>query len=446
MTSAIDRLAEFGAVLEPERVDPAIVGKVKEHLLDTIAATCAGVDEPRLNAVRGVILRWGGAAEAMPIGHPIRLPAPKAAFLNALHARIHTFDDTHEAGPAHPGSAVVAAALATAERSAASGRILLASLLAGYEVATRVSAALGAPHYGAGFHTTGSCAPFAAAAAAARIAGLEPATTAAALALAGEGAIGLRQYQLDGSLLDTALNSARGAELGVAAAEFAAAGATGPVGILDGRWGMLRVMAGSDPLPSFDDLGGRWEFDATIVKPFASCRFTHGPIDVLRNAKLNPHDVEAIEIATFRASCDVSDRPDPRTRAEAILSHQVAAALALLGRAIVPSDYDELGDAVRDLAARVRVRNDVSFDLAYPGSWPHRITVQSRGRDPVTLFSERPPAADNAMARTKFHALADPVLGRERAEELAALVARIETVTDLEPLFRLLHPRMARAA
>ena len=77
------------------------------------------------------------------IGLPTRLPAPKAAFLNALHARIHTFDDTHEAGPSHPGSAVVAAALAAAETAQASGRTFLAALLAGYETATRVSAALG---------------------------------------------------------------------------------------------------------------------------------------------------------------------------------------------------------------------------------------------------------------------------------------------------------------
>ena len=201
------------------------------------------------------------------------MPAPKAAFLNALHARIHTFDDTHEAGPSHPGSAVVAAALAAAETAQASGRTLLAALLAGYETATRVSAALGSAHYAAGFHSTGTATPFGAAAAAARACGLDASRTAAALGLAGEAAIGLRQYQDDGSMLDTALNGARGAELGVMAAAFAAAGAAGPRGVLDGRWGLLKVMSGGSAAALTADLGAalgirRDQDKAVCVVPF----------------------------------------------------------------------------------------------------------------------------------------------------------------------------------
>src|SRR5205823_7223365 len=138
------------------------------HLLDTIGVTCAGLTDPQAHAVTSAVQRWGGHPEAAVIGLPVRLPAPKAAFLNALHARIHTFDDTHEAGPSHPGNAVVSAALAAAESAHASGRTLLAALLAGYETATRVSASLGATHYAAGFHSTGTATPFGAAAAAAR--------------------------------------------------------------------------------------------------------------------------------------------------------------------------------------------------------------------------------------------------------------------------------------
>src|SRR5262249_47609190 len=161
---------------------------------------------------------------------------------------------------------------------------------------------------------TGTCAPIGAAIAAARARGFDAGRTAAAAALAGEAAVGLRQYQQDGSMLDSALNAARGAELGVAAAEMAAGGASGPPGRPDGRWGLLRVMAGGDREGLTSDLDRHWEFRSLVLKPFASCRFTHGPVGALKAAQLDHRQVEAVEIATFRVSVDVSDRPEPRTR------------------------------------------------------------------------------------------------------------------------------------
>ena len=129
MMTAIEELARFAATLQLEALPPSLVDKAKDHLLDTIGVACVGIGHPDVRAVVEVVQRWGGAPEACVIGSPMRMPAPAAAFLNALHARIHTFDDTHEAGPSHPGNAVVAAALAGAELAQASGRTLLIALI-----------------------------------------------------------------------------------------------------------------------------------------------------------------------------------------------------------------------------------------------------------------------------------------------------------------------------
>ena len=428
-----------------DAADATLVAKVKDHLLDTLGVACAGLADPQARAVAAVVTRWGGQHEASVIGSPARLPAPKAAFVNAMHARIHTFDDTHEAGPSHPGSAVVAASLAAAEIARASGRTLLAALLAGYETATRVSAALGATHYNAGFHSTGTATPFGAAAAAARVMGFDPARTTAALSLAGSTAIGLRQYQDDGSMIDTALNGARAAESGIVAAAFAQAGMTGPLGVLDGRWGMLNVMQGADVSALTEDLGTRWEFQGTHVKPYASCRFTHGPVAALRAAKLDPQQVSAIEITTFRASYEASDRPRPRERMEAILSHQLAAALALLDRPIVPHTLQSHDAAVRALADRVHVRHDPALDAQYPARWPHRIVVSMRNGERVQLQSEYPPAADAVQIRAKFRTLAAPVLGAGHVDEIVAVVDALEGLADVQPLMQRLRHDLVEA-
>jgi 2-methylcitrate dehydratase PrpD len=446
VTAAAQELGAFVAAVRCERLEPWLAAKAKDHLLDTIGVACAGSSEPTVRVLARLVGEWGGAARASVIGSALRLPAPKAAFLNAAAARIHTFDDTHEAGPIHPGNAVIGAALAATEQVGAPGATLLAAIVAGYEVATRVSRAFGPGHYGAGFHGTGTCAPFGAAAAAARAFGLDARRTTAALALAGEAASGYRQYQVDGSLLDTALNGARGAELGVVAAEMAAAGLTGPPGILDGRWGLVRLVGGGDPAALTAGLGEAWEFRSTVIKPYASCRFTHGPVQALRASGLDPADVTGVEIATFRTSCEVSDRPDPQSATEAVLSHQVAAALALFGRPILPETYLALDNGVRDLAARVRVRHDPSLDAAYPARWPHRITVDLADGSRRVLLSEQPPAATGAAVGEKFLALASPVLGRRRAAALTAATAALERLPEVRRLAALLAPACEQAA
>ncbi len=445
MKSAAETLGAFVAALDIDAVPPALVDKARDHLLDTLGVACAGVMDSDARAVAGVVQRWGGQPEATVIGSRARLPAPKAAFVNALHARIHTFDDTHEAGLAHPGSAVVAAGLAAAESARVSGRTLLASLLAGYEVAARVSASLGSTHYSAGFHSTGTATPFGAAAAAARACGYDPSRATATLTLAGGAAIGLRQYQDDGSMLDTAFNGARAAEAGVTAAAFAAAGQSGPVGMLDGRWGVLNVMQGGAASGLTDALGRHWEFENTRAKPYASCRFTHGPVAALRAAKLDPAEIDAIEIATFRTSFEVSDRPRPRDRIEAILSHQLAAALAIFGRPIVPNDLLAPDARVRALADRVRVRHDPALDSLYPAAWPHRIVVSLRSGERIELGSDRPPSPDSAQIRGKFRTLAAAVFGASRTDAIVAAVDELPRMTDVRTLVDLLGLEHAEA-
>ena len=189
--------------------------------------------------------------------------------VNAFHARTHTYDDTFEEGPTHPGSAIVsAAALASAEAAGAPGRLFLAGVLAGYEVSCRVSAATAPAHYNAGFHTTGTCNAFGACAAASRIYELDPEAAVEALGFAGEGAAGLRQYQISGSMADTAMDGARAAHGGIVAAQLRVAGLPGARGILDGTLGFCAVEC-SDPAPErLDrDLGSHYDFWATAIEP-----------------------------------------------------------------------------------------------------------------------------------------------------------------------------------
>lgn len=365
----------FVAELRFENVPQAVRVKLRHHVLDSLGVILAGRSAPESRALRAVV--------------------PHPAFFNTFCGRIHTFDDTYEAGPIHPGTCVLSAAFAAAEESGATGKRLLEAVLTGYEVSIRVCVAAGAGHYAAGFHPTGTCNAFGAAAAAARAYGLDARQSTAALALAGEAAAGLRQHQEDGGMTNSALNGARAARTGVEAAQLARAGLTGPEKILEGRFGFFEMMeAHGDAGAIGQGLGAHYRFLETSLKPYPTCRFTHGPIAALRSLRLRAGDVESIELATFGQSVEVSDRPEIRTRSEAILSHQYALALALTRERITLDDLDEASRTnpdLRALSSRVRVVHDPRLDEQYPGRWPHRLTISSRNHAILRAGSDFPP-------------------------------------------------------
>ena len=98
-----------------------------------------------------------------------------AAFLNGASAHTSEFDDIFRDGGFHPGCATIAAALAVAQHYRQGGAVFLRAVIAGYEVSSRISSAMGRDHYRF-WHTTGTIATFGAAAAAAllRAAGRAP--------------------------------------------------------------------------------------------------------------------------------------------------------------------------------------------------------------------------------------------------------------------------------
>src|SRR5262249_37717267 len=141
----------------------------------------------------------GLRGDATVLGTDVRLPAPQAALANGAAAHALEMDDTHRGGSIHLGASVFPAALAAAELVGASGDAVLRAAIAGYEVAARLAMAVRpAAHYRRGFHPTGTCGAFGAAAAAGLVLGLDEAQLAGALGIAGSQAAGSMEFLADG--------------------------------------------------------------------------------------------------------------------------------------------------------------------------------------------------------------------------------------------------------
>jgi 2-methylcitrate dehydratase PrpD len=455
----VAHLAEFVAALRWEDVPGTMRDKLEDHVVDTLGVMCAGTAARESVAAIEAIAGWRGEAASTVVATNLRLPPAHASFLNAFHARIHSYDDTLDAGPIHSGSVITAAALASAEANKTCGATLLAAILAGYEVVARIVAAFGSAHYAAGFHTTGTCNVFGAAAAVGKVRGLDAKALTGAMGIAGGMASGLRQYQIDGSISDSALNGAHAALAGVLSAELAAAGLAGPAGVLDGKFGLGTItVPGADFLNAVRGLGSDYLFADTAIKPFPTCRFTHGPLQVLarlqREHAFAARDVERIEITTFRRSIEVSDRPHVASRSEALLSHQTCAALLLTRGTIDLATLDRgtyREASVSDLAARVRVVHSEELEAQYPAAWPHRIGVLTRDGRMLEGFSRNPPGATSdpiprAALEAKFRANASDILGPARAASLLKAVRSLSASPEVSSIAPLLQPERRDAS
>ena len=102
-------LAAFSATVNWRDLPVALRDKAIDHVVDNIGVMFSGIAVEACAGARRAAALWGSGDEATVVGTALRLPAASAAFINALHARIHTFDDTYEPGTLHPGSPDAAA-------------------------------------------------------------------------------------------------------------------------------------------------------------------------------------------------------------------------------------------------------------------------------------------------------------------------------------------------
>src|SRR5581483_7083244 len=169
-----EALARFAAEL-PNRAIAADVQRLSARcLLDFLGTVLGAIDQPAVHIARQVAEEQGGTAQAWVVGGK-KSSIMQAALVNGIAAHVLDFDDTHEPTILHGTSPVLAAALAAAEWTGASGTALLAAHSIGFEVAARIALAVNPEHYDQGFHVTGTAGTFGAAAAAGRLLGLDAA-------------------------------------------------------------------------------------------------------------------------------------------------------------------------------------------------------------------------------------------------------------------------------
>src|SRR5215510_2347762 len=302
-TDLTGRVARYMAAARQQPLPPDVLRETKHRVLDTVAAMISGARlKPGQMAIRFARAQ-GGTAEASILTTNIRTTAVNAALVNAMFAHADETDDFEPVTKAHPGSHVVPAAMAMAEREGRSGAELLAAVTLGYDVCCRFLLALD-PDLVRGSHRSaeGTSSTMGAAAAAASLARLDEKGMRYALSYAAQQVSGLWSWVRDASHVEKAFDfSGMGARNGVTAAIMAQMGFTGVWDVLDGEHNALIALS-SEPRPEqmVAGLGSRFFVTETAIKPFSVGYPIQAPLDafltLLREHKLSVDNVERIVV------------------------------------------------------------------------------------------------------------------------------------------------------
>lgn len=381
--TAAERFAAFSTELEVEQIPTEVRKAAKLHILDTLGTGLAAHGLGIADYAREAVTEPGVRGAATAIGVSDGLPAADAALANGTICHALDYDDTHTGAISHVSVAVVPAALAVAQEQSSTGAELLAAIVAGNEIVIRLGLLAGAGFHERGFHPTAVCGIFGATAAAARLRGLDPATTTNALGIAGSMASGILEFLSDGSATKR-LHPGWAAHSAIFACRLAAHGATGPATVFEGRYGIYAAYLGRDDIdfePQLQTLGERWETPRIAFKPYPACHYVHASVDATRSlldeAPIELEEIEEIVALTTAAGVPLVLEPldskqAPRSEYEAKFSLPYSVASMLVRGEVDVSTYTDGAirhEGVGELASRVRyeVKDYETFPQAFPG-------------------------------------------------------------------------------
>ena len=382
------------------------------HVADTVGAWIAGSATPEGRA----LLKFGANRDAMP---------DRVAMHCAL-ARSSEIDDIHLASGTTPGALVVPAALTIAASLGRKGTALAEAIAVGYDAMVRLGSGLGGPAIlYRGIWPTYLAAPFAVAAVASRLLGLDEKQTANALAIA----LGFSSPSVgrpSGPSTSHWLAIGNAARSGVTAALSAQSGFTGHLRIFEGEFFTSIYGLSPNQAALLDD---RPVLSEVSFKPWCAAKQTMAATQALKEI------IESGVLPSEMTDLVVSVPPPylrmiahgvvSRDRASHLtsVSYQMAlAALAPEAALDIEQAPDGIPERIQDFMTKVSVKADEELLRHYPKSWPAKlvVSVPSGKREKLVLHvpgdPERP--FDEVQVAEKFRRLATPVSGERVANAL----------------------------
>ena len=352
-------LAHHAATLTYDKIDPPNRDAMRRLILDSLGACVAGAWEAGCVEIRDQVEEWGGATQATVIQSGVRVPVHNAVAVNSTMCRALEFDDVSESALMHISATIVPVAFAAAESSSRpiSGRELITAMVAGVDIANRISLAprlnpTGPGHRARGMSFTYQVGTMVAAALVAKIAGADGDGILNAIGMGYSNAAGNQQVLVENALA-TRVQQGLSASNGVVAGQLALRGVTGPRSPLEGRCGYYPTYWGNDydRERALDHLGERLTVVDVSIKPYPCCKFVHTAVAAALQARRDPafrlEQIDKVVLIVdnpeyFALVCEpLQAKKTPGSPIEAQFSMPYCVAVALIRGALTLRDFQQ---------------------------------------------------------------------------------------------------------
>ena len=444
-------LAAFAAGVRIDELPADVVHQAVRCLVDWLGCTVAGSATAECERVRagiGALDGGDGSRTAAIVGTGQRATVGYAALANGIAAHVLDFDDTFnpDRTTIHGSAPLWPAIVAAGELVPVSGTAAVEAFVAGFEVQTRVAVAAGPGHYDAGWHVTGTVGHIGAAVATARLLGLSPEQTLAALGTGATQAAGMKAVY--GSM-GKSLHPGKAAMDGLLSGFLARDGFTSSAESIEGHRGFLHLFS-PDPVPSraVEALGETWYLPRDGFKPYACGSLTHPPVQALLELRsehnLTADDVLSVDAYVHDYVKTTTGLAEPRRGLQGKFSIYYVLAVALADGAVLLDQFTD--ERVADPAlARLRERIHVNTDAEQHKDSARVVLTLRDGRRLERHVAHNLGTPDNPMTdqqlEDKFLALASPVLGQDRAAQVASMCWGMLELDDVSALVLLTVPQ-----
>jgi 2-methylcitrate dehydratase PrpD len=239
----------------------------------------------------------------------------------------------------------------------------------------------------------------------------------------------------------------------VLAARLAAAGASGPASVFEGRYGLYGVLAdrrvgGAAVLAG---LGERWELTRITIKPYPVCQLSHAALDAAGRLRprLGGRDVDEIVVEIHPDAAQFvcgPGRERPASAYAAKFSLPWCLAALLVDGALTVATFEDL-DRPEVVALAAKVRHELVDSGGVAACQPGRVSALLADGSRVEAAVERSgggpddPALDElvrakAAANLGDGAIAATVDELERLPDLTSLMAALRGPHDRLPARR----------
>ena len=441
------RLSEYMSGAADRALPADVIRETRHHILDTIAAMVSGADlVPGRHALR-FAREYGGEKIATVVASDVLMGPIEAAMVNGVLANADETDDNYSTGGAHPGCAVVPAALAIGEKYGIAGAQFIRAVALGYDVGLRAFKLVAKGGVLAETHNI--VGTFGASAACGCAVALDTPRMRTLIDYASQQAgAGIGAWRQDTEHVEKSfMFGGMGARNGVTAALLVHAGWTGVDDVFSGPGNLFQSYApGVDPEMLVHRLGEEFEVQNTIIKKWSTGGPIQSPLEAIQLIRRRrPFELDEIRSIDVRVSTSAADKIDDSVMANLSMQYLIAAVLidGTLSFTAAHDDARMRDPAVLRQKAKIRVIADESLERLLPA----RVAVVDVAFTDGTVVSERndtvrgspgnPMTSDEVAAKARE--LIAPVLGSAKCERLIDRIFALEAVENIGELRPLLQ-------